>query len=176
MTFARRTAPLLIALTATAPAAAQTVPAKPAVSPPPAWSVSADEARGTVEIAATAQDGVSRLVLRCSRSGGVEAGLRGAFSGYRGTGLRTDGEIEPAAFYAGGDGWRDMFSLRLRYAATSRSWQLAVPLSHIFLASFSRGATLSVANARNQEIFVFDLTGSTAATRAMRTVCGLPAQ
>jgi hypothetical protein len=46
----------------------------------------------------------------------------------------------------------------------------------VFLSSFSRGATLAVVNSRNQEIFAFDLTGSTPAVRAMRTVCGIPTQ
>lgn len=172
MTFdhtAMRTAVFLIAMAASLPAAAQPAPARTA-SAPSAWSVWSDEARGSVEIAATAKEGVARFVLRCGKSS--EPGLAGVFTGYSGTGLRADGEVEHVALYARGEEWRDAFSVRLRYSAATRSWEFVSPLSPIFLSSFSRGATLAVVNSRNQELFVFDLTGSTAATRTMRTICG----
>jgi hypothetical protein len=97
----------------------------------------------------------------------------GTFSHYQGTGLHTDGEVEHVAFYARGEEWQDAFAVRLRYNAAARSWEFARPLAPVFLSSFSRGATLAVVNSRNQEVFAFDLTGSTAAVRAMRTVCGI---
>jgi hypothetical protein len=95
----------------------------------------------------------------------------GTFSGYTGAGLRTDGQIEHVAFYVRGGEWQDAFSVRLRYSAASHAWEFAKPLAPVFLNSFSRGATLAVVNSRNQEIFAFDLTGSTAAARAIRTAC-----
>lgn len=168
---ATRAAASLMALAASWPAAAQPVPVKPA-SAPAAWTVSSDEASGTVEIAATAKDGAVRFVIGCSRS--AEPGLTGSITGYRGAGLRA-GQIEQVLFYAGGEDWRDAFSVRLRYAPAARSWEFAAPLTPLFLSAFSRGAALSVVNGRNQEVFAFDLTGSTAATRTMRAVCGLAA-
>jgi hypothetical protein len=167
-------AALLLASAPLQTAAAQpTAPASPA-SPvaPPAWTVSSDDAAGAVKITATAKDGTVQFVGGCTKSSS-EPGLVGAFSGYQGDGLRTDGEIEHVAFYARGGDWQEAFSVRLRYAATSHSWDFARPLAPVFLSSFSRGATLAVVNSKNQEIFSFDLTGSTAAVRAMRTVCGL---
>lgn len=157
-----------------APAAAQptrSVPASGPVPAPSAWTVSSDEARGAVEIAAIAKGGTAQFVGGCSRSS--EPGIFGAVSRYRGDGLRTDGQMEHVAFYVRGEDWQDAFSVRLRYSAVSRTWEIARPLAPVFLSSFSRGAALAVVNSRNQEIFSFDLTGSTAATRAMRTVCGL---
>ena len=171
MTFAHIATASLILAVATATAAAQPAPVKPA-SAPPAWSVSADTARGAVEIAATAKDGAGRLVFGCGKS--VLPELTGVIAGYRGAGLRTDGAIEPAIFYASGEDWRDAFSVRLRYSAARRGWELAHPLSPLFLRSFSRGASLALVNSENQDVLVFDLTGSTAATRAMRTTCRLP--
>lgn len=170
---ALRTAALLLAVAPVPAVAAQPVPTVPTpVAAPPAWTVSSDEAVGAVEISATAKGGTVRFVGRCT-SRSSNPGIAGTFSGYRGDGLRTDGQIEHVAFYARGADWQDAFSVRLRYSAANRSWQFARPLSPVFLSSFSRGATLAVVNSRNQEIFSFDLTGSTAATRTMRTVCGL---
>lgn len=178
MTFARTTARAISILLATLPvppAAAQpsssaqsALSASPA---PPAWTVTANEALGSVRITATAKDGTVQFVGACKAS---EPGISGVFSRYQGAGLRTDGQVETVTFFAQGGEWRDAFSVRLRYVAASRSWVLANPLSPIFLSSFSRGATLTVVNSRNQEVFAFDLTGSTAATRAMRTTCRLP--
>jgi hypothetical protein len=147
----------------------------PAAQPAPsAWTtVVTDEARGAVEISATAKDGTTRFVGSCQK-GAAEPGISGVFSGYQGTGLRTDGQIEHVAFYARGEGWQDAFSVQLRYAAAMHAWVFAKPLSPVFLSSFSRGGTLAVVNSRNQEVLIFDLTGSTAATHVMRTVCGLP--
>jgi hypothetical protein len=170
---AARTIPVLLAALTVQPIVAQPVstvaPAPTAAPAPPAWTVTADQPSRSVRIAATASDGAVRIVAACKAP---EAGISGAIFGYQGGGLRTDGQVEAVTFFAEGAEWRDAFSVRLRYAAASRSWVLANPLSPIFLASFSRGATLTVVNSRNQEIFTFDLTGSTAATRAMRTTCG----
>jgi hypothetical protein len=168
-----RTAFLLLAAAPFLSAAAQPAPpARPATATAPsAWTVSTDPAHGAVEIAATARGGAVRFVGGCSKSS--DPGITGTFSGYHGTGLRTDGEIEHVAFYARGDDWQDAFSVRLRYAAASQSWEIAKPLAPVFLSSFSRAANLAVVNSRNEEIFSFDLAGSTAAVRAMRTVCGL---
>jgi hypothetical protein len=157
-------------VSAAAQPAAPASPAPPVA--PPAWTVSSDDARGAVKIAATARDGMVHFVGGCSKSS-PEPGLVGAFSGYQGNGLRTDGEIEHVAFYARGGDWQEAFSVRLRYSTDSRSWEFARPLAPVFLSSFSRAATLAVVNSQNQEIFSFDLTGSTAAVRAMRTICGL---
>lgn len=165
---------LIMASMPVVPAAAQPASPAPPAPPvaPPAWTVSPDAARGAVEITATAKGGMVRFVGGCRKSSS-EPGLVGAFSGYRGDGLRTDGEIEHVAFYARGADWQEAFSVRLRYSAGSRAWEFAKPLAPVFLSSFSRAATLAVVNSRNQEIFSFDLTGSTAAVKAMRTVCGL---
>lgn len=176
MTFAKSaglTAALVLAAAPAIAAAAQ--PAPPAVTVPPversAWTVVSDEARGTVRISAIAKGGAAQFTGGCSRSG--EPGLWGAFSAYQGDGLRTNGQVEHVAFYARGAEWQDAFSVRLRYSAASGSWEFAKPLAPVFLSSFSRGATLAVVNSRNQEVFSFDLTGSTAATRTMRAVCGI---
>ena len=168
---------LVVLAVAAQPAAAQptgrpAAPVAPApAAPPPAWTVTSDQANGSVEIAALAKDGTTRFVGGCAKAG--EPGITGVFSNYRGAGLRSDGQIENVAFYARGEDWQDAFSVQLRYSAESGGWQFAKPLSPVFLASFSRGATLAVVNKRNQEVFLFDLTGSTAAVRAMRGVCGL---
>lgn len=140
---------------------------------PPAWTVSSDETRGVVQIIADAKGGTAHFSGGCSRAAATP-GMVGALSGYHGDGLRTDGEIEHVAFYARGADWQDAFSVRLRYSAGTHSWQFDRPLPPVFLNSFSRGATLAVVNSRNQEVFAFDLTGSTPAVRAMRTVCGIP--
>ena len=171
MTFASKALQTVVLLLAAVPAAAQQVAAPSVPAAPPAWSVSADEASGAVEIAATAKGGAAQFAGGCSKSS--QPGLLGAFSGYRGNGLRTDGQIEHVAFYARGEGWQDAFAVQLRYSAASQAWEFVKPLAPVFLSSFSRGATLAVVNSRNQEVFAFDLTGSTAAVRAMRTVCGL---
>jgi hypothetical protein len=177
MTFAKTVMPaaaLLLASASLQSAAAQPVAPAPPASPvaPPAWTVSPDVARGAVQITATAKDGTVQFVGGCSKSSS-EPGLVGSFSGYQGDGLRTDGEIEHVAFYARGGDWQEAFSVRLRYSADSRSWEFARPLAPVFLSSFSRAATLAVVNSQNQEIFSFELTGSTAAVKAMRMVCGL---
>ena len=171
-----RIAALSLALAPFAPALAQSAPAaKPAVpAGPPAWSVTSDATRGAVGIMATSKGGTVQFLGGCSKSG--EKGLGGAFANYQGSGLRTDGQVERVAFYARGEDWQDAFSVRLRYAAGSRSWEIAQTISPVFLSSFSRGATLAVVNSRNEEIFTFDLTGSTAAVKAMRTVCAIPVQ
>jgi hypothetical protein len=169
MTFAKTkllTAALLLAAPIV-PAAAQPVPAAPPA--PPAWSVATNEARGAVTISSTAKGGVVQFAGGCRR--GAEPGLTGAFANYRGTGLRTDGQIDTVAFYARGEEWQDAFAVQLRYSAATQSWGFVHTLSPVFFASFSRGATLAVVNSRNEEIFTFDLTGSTAAVKAMRTVC-----
>jgi hypothetical protein len=162
---------MLVAAASSGSVAAQTTAPAKIPSAAPAWTISSVAGSGAVEVSATANDGVSRLVIGCSRSD--EPGLTGVFSGYRGAGLRTDGQIEPLSLFANGEEWRETFSVRLRYVAASRAWEFATPLSPLFLRSFSRGATLSVINARNAEVLTFDLTGSTAATRAMRGGCGL---
>jgi hypothetical protein len=151
--------------------AAQAVAAAPAPAPS-AWTVTPDQAGGTVEIAATAKRGAAQFVGGCSS--GAEPGFTGAFSGYGGSGLRTDGQIEKVAFYVRGEEWQDAYAVQLRYSAAERAWRIAKPIAPVFLSSFSRGATLAVVNSRNEEVFSFDLTGSTAATRAMRSVCGIP--
>lgn len=167
-TVTSRAAAILLALACSAAAAQPAPPSAPGA--PSAWMVTADEVAGAVEIAATANDGVTQFAGACSRSS--EPGIVGAFSGYRGTGLRTDGQVEHVAFYARGAEWQDAFSVRLRYSPADRAWEFEKPLSPVFLSSFSRGATLAVVNSRNQEVFAFDLTGSTAATRTIRVVCG----
>jgi hypothetical protein len=171
---ATRATALLFALAVTPPVAAQQKPAAPVVplAAPPAWTVSANEARGSVEIAATAKGGAAKFVGGCNKS--ANPGFVGAFSGYQGGGLRTDGQVEHVSFYIRGAEWQELYSVRLQYSAASQSWEIAKPLAPVFLNSFSRGATLAVTNSRNEEVFAFDLTGSTAAVRTMRTVCGIP--
>ncbi|RZK02203.1 MAG: hypothetical protein EOO76_07960 [Novosphingobium sp.] len=171
-----RIAALSLALAPLVPIYAQSAPAAKSVVPtaPPAWTVTSDTARGAVGIMASSKGGTVQFLGGCSKGG--EPGLTGAFSSYQGTGLRTDGQVERVAFYARGEDWQDAFSVRLRYLSGSRSWEIAQPLSPVFFSSFSRGATLAVVNSRNEEIFTFDLTGSTAAVKAMRTVCAIPVQ
>lgn len=166
-------AAMVLAAAPVLPAAAQPVPAAPAPAPS-VWTVLTDEARGAVQIAAAAKGGTAIFVGGCRK--GAAPGLTGAFSRYRGTGLRTDGATEHVAFYARGEEWQDAFSVRLRYSAETQSWAFEKPLPPVFLSSFSRGATLAVVNSRNQEVFSFELTGSTAAVRALRTVCGIPTE
>jgi hypothetical protein len=172
MTFHRSALPiaaLLLAVAFARPIAAQTPSGEGTAAP--AWTVASDEIRGTVEISAIAKGGAVRFVGGCDKD--AAPGIVGAFSQYRGGGLRADGQIESVAFYARGEDWQDAFAVQLRYVPSRGAWVFAKPLSPVFLASFSRGATLAVVNSRNEEIFAFDLTGSTAATRALRTVCGL---
>lgn len=171
-----RAAALLFAVAIAAPVAAQQKPPAPAVPvaapAPPAWTVSADEARGAVRISATAKGGAAQFTGGCSKSANL--GFVGAFSGYQGAGLRTDGQVEQVAFYVRGGEWQELYSVRLQYSPASKSWEIAKPLPPVFLNSFSRGGTLAVVNSRNEEVFTFDLTGSTAAVKTMRTVCGIP--
>jgi hypothetical protein len=134
--------------------------------------VSGNDARGSVEIAATAKGGTAQFVGGCSKS--ANPGFVGTFSGYQGGGLRTDGQVEHVAFYVRGAEWQELYSVRLQYSAASKSWEIVKPLAPVFLNSFSRGGTLAVVNSSNQEVFAFDLTGSTAAVKAMRSVCGIP--
>lgn len=176
MSFARpaiQTALFLLAVAPGLPAAAQPVPAASPTPAPSTWTVLQDETRGMVRIAAASRGGVAQFVGGCNKGG--EPGLVGAFSHYLEGGLRTDGTIEHVALYARGEDWQDAFSLQLRYDAARQSWQFVEPLAPVFLSSFSRGATLAVVNSRNEEVFSFDLTGSTAAVRALRTVCGIEA-
>lgn len=178
MTFAdtsTRAAALLLAVALAPSAAAQqkpAAPAAPAIAAPPAWTVSADEARGAVEIRAKAKEGPAQFAGGCRKSN--EPGFVGAFTNYQGSGLRTDGQVEHVSFYVRGAEWQEHYSVRLQYSAASKSWEIAKPLAPVFLNSFSRGGTLAVVNSRNEELFVFDLTGSTAAVRTMRAVCGIP--
>ena len=102
-------------------------------------------------------------------------GFIGTFSRYGGTGLQTvDGESERVLFEVSGEDWKEAFAVQLRYAAAGGSWEIVNPLAPVFLASFSRGQQLTVVNSQRQRVFSFDLTGSTAAVRAMRTTCGIP--
>lgn len=155
-------------------AAALFVAAQAAAVPPApsAWTVTSDQVLGEVEIAATAKGGAAQFTGGCGK--GAEPGFAGAFFNYRGAGLRTDGQIEKVAFYVRGEEWQDAYAVQLRYSAAERAWRIAKPIAPVFLSSFSRGATLAVVNSRNEEVFSFDLTGSTAAARAMRSVCGIP--
>jgi hypothetical protein len=174
---ATRAAAILFAAAIASPVAAQQEPAAPVVpmplAVPPAWTVSPDQARGAVEITATAKGGTAKFTGGCSKSAGPV--FVGALSGYQGGGLQTDGQEERVSFYVRGAGWQELYSVRLQYSAASQSWEIAKPLAPVFLGSFSRGATLAIVNSRNEEVFEFDLTGSTAAVRTMRTVCGIPA-
>jgi hypothetical protein len=150
-------------------AAAQPELPPPAVVPP-AWTVSTNEAAGTVKIAATAKSGGAQFTGGCNKSS--EPGILGAFSGYRGSALRADGEVQRVAFYVRGGEWQDLFSVPLRYSAASGTWEFEKPIAPVFLSSFSRGATLAVV-VGNEEVFAFDLTGSATAAKAMRAVCGI---
>lgn len=171
-TYVPRIAAFLLAAVPIAPATAQVSPepAPPPPPPPSAWEVTTDEALKSVRIAATAKDGATRFIIACKAG---QPALSGFFSRYKGAALRTDGQVEAVTLFAEGAEWRDAYSVRLRYVAASGTWVFAQPLSPVFLGSFSRGATLSVVNGRNQEVAAFNLTGSTAATRAMRATCGL---
>lgn len=178
-TSTRAAAALLLAVACAPSVAAQDKPAAPAAPAapetvaPPAWTVSANDVSSSVQISATAKGGKAQFVGGCSKSN--EPGFVGAFSNYKGGGLRTDGEVEHVSVYLQGAEWQDLYSVRLQYVPASKSWQIAKPLAPVFLNSFSRGGTLAVVNSRNEELFTFDLTGSTAAVRTMRTVCGIPA-
>ncbi len=168
-----RAAALLLTVAPVSPVFAQA--AKPVAAPAPApapsaWTVSPDTVLHTVEISSTAKGGAAQFVGHCGAS--EEPGLLGTFSHYRGGGLATDGQIERVAFYFRSEDWQEVFSVQIRYSAAHQAWNIAKPLSPVFVSSFSRGATLAVVNSRNQEILTFDLAGSTAAARAMRTVCG----
>jgi hypothetical protein len=151
------------------PAFSQPVPTVPIVSPS-AWTITTDAARGVVQIASTAKGGAARFVGGCSKF--ADPGFLGTFSGYRGTGLRTDGEVERVLFYVRGGDWQEAFSAQLRYSASSGTWEIVKALPPVFVNSFSRGGTLAVLNDGLKELFAFDLTGSTAAAKAMRQICG----
>ena len=151
------------------PSSPQSAPAP--VGPPPAWTVAAGPAAGAVRISATATDGGAMFVGGCSREAGP--GMTGSFSGYAGTALgRIDGESERVLFEVSGEGWKEAFAVQLRYVARSDSWDIEKVLAPVFVSSFSRGGELTVLNSRRQEVFSFDLTGSSAAARAMRDGCG----
>lgn len=165
------TAALTLALALSQAATAQPVSPAPILAPP-AWTVSPDAARGIVQIGSIAKGAVAQFVGGCSKL--AAPGFLGTFSRYRGNGLRTDGGIERVLFYVRGEDWQEAFSAQLRYSRNSGSWEIVEPLAPVFVNSFSRGATLAVLNSSHQEVFAFDLTGSTAAARAMRSVCGFP--
>jgi hypothetical protein len=172
-----RTAALLVAAAIAQPVAAQQKSAAPIVPvapvpAPPAWTVSVNDARGAVQVTATAKGGTAQFVGGCIKS--ADPGFTGAISGYEGGGLRTDGQIEHVSFYVQGGAWQELYSVRLQYSAANKAWEIAKPLAPVFLNSFSRGATLAVVNSRNEQVLTFDLTGSTAAVQKMRTVCGIP--
>jgi hypothetical protein len=168
---ATKTAALALAVALSQPAVAQ--PLSPAPIPaPPAWTVSPDAARGIVQIGSIAKGSVAQFVGGCSKL--AAPGFVGTFSRYRGYGLRTDGGIERVLFYVRGEDWQEAFSAQLRYSRSSGSWEIVEPLAPVFVNSFSRGATLAILNSSHEEVFSFDLTGSTAAARTMRNVCGFP--
>lgn len=171
---ARHATVLLFAVAIAPPVAAQQVPAAPAVAvpAPSVWTVSAKEGSGSVAIAATDKGGTVQFAGGCNKS--ADPGFVGSFSGYQGNGLRTDGQEEHVSFYVRGAEWQELYSVRLQYSPASKSWEIAKPLAPVFLNSFSRGGTLAVVNSSNQELFTFDLTGSTAAVKTMRAVCGIP--
>lgn len=179
MTFTKAATAIVSLLLVAAPASAQQArpvrppAAAPAPTPTPApsaWTISTDEARGVVELSSVAKGGAAHFIGGCSRSS--EPGFTGTFTQYGGDGLRRDGQTEYVAFYFRGEEWQDAFSVQLRYSAARQGWEIAKPISPVFVSSFSRAATLVVVNSRIQDVFSFDLTGSTAAARAMRTVCG----
>jgi len=146
-------------------AVAQDVPA------PEAWSVSADEVRGTVRIGRTATDGTTRFIGACGRQGGAR--LAGVFLRYGGAELQqVDGASERVLFELRGEEWKDAFAVQLRYSAQSRSWTIVNSLAPVFLDSFARGRDLVVVNSQRRPVFTFDLTGSGNAAKTIRAVCG----
>ena len=148
--------------------------AQPALVQPPAspeaWAVNGTRA-GPVSASKNAVDGGALLVLRCGK--GAQPGLSGEFLHYGGTGLRAvDGQTERTLFEVRGGDWKEAFAVQLGYTARSGSWETVNTLAPVFVSSFSRGNTLTVRNSAGQEVFSFDLTGSTAAARALRDRCG----
>jgi hypothetical protein len=159
------------------PAFAQSVTRQPvtppAITPPNAWTVAPDTARGLVQIGKTATDGRTVFTGGCNSL--YDAGFSGTISRYNGTGLqRIGGQVERVLFEIDGEEWKEAFSAQLRYVASSGSWEIAKVLAPVFVNSFSRGATLTVRNANREKVITFDLTGSSAAARTMRSVCGFP--
>lgn len=142
-----------------------------AIIAPAAWSVRPNPAQSAVHIGKTSLDGQSRFLGGCSKALGD--GLTGTFADYTGSDLqRLDGAAERVLVEVSGEAWKEAFAAQLRYVAATRSWALVKPLAPIFVASFSRGAKLTVLNGERRQVFSFDLTGSTAAARTMREVCG----
>lgn len=142
-----------------------------AIIAPEAWGVRPNPSQAMVNISKIGLDGRTRFLGGCSKALGE--GLSGTFADYAGAALqRVDGDAERVLVEIRGEAWKEAFAAQLRYAAGTRSWTLARPLAPIFVASFSRGARMTVLNAERQEVFSFDLTGSTAAARTMREVCG----
>jgi hypothetical protein len=170
-TSATKAVALVLAAAISQPAIAQVGMAPPAAPPPSTWTVTPDAARGLVQISATATDGSTLFVGGCNKL--AEPGFIGAFSHYGGGKLRTDGGNERALFEVSGAEWKEAFAVQLHYVADSGSWEIVGAIAPVFLASFSRGGQLTVLNGQQQKVFAFDLTGSTAATRTMRDVCGL---
>jgi hypothetical protein len=155
------------------PATAQLTQGVGAASTPDPWSVSANPGQSMVQIDKVSIGGNAQFNGGCSKA--IGAGFIGAFSHYRGAALQTaDGASERVLFEVTGEDWKEAFAAQLRYSAVSGSWEIAQPIAPVFLASFSRGQALTIVNAQRQKVFSFDLTGSTAAVRAMRCVCGLP--
>lgn len=154
------------------PALAQPVTPS-AITAPDAWTVAPDPARGLVQIGKTAKDGRTVFTGGCNAL--YDAGFSGTISRYGGPGLqRIGGQIERVLFEVDGDGWKEAFSAQLRYVASSGSWEIAKVLAPVFVNSFSRGATLTVRNSAREKVITFDLAGSSAAARTMRSVCGFP--
>jgi hypothetical protein len=155
------------------PIAAQVTSGIVAALGPDSWSVSASPGQSMVQIGKVAIGGNAQFMGGCSKA--IGEGFIGTFSRYRGAGLQTiGGESERVLFEVTGEDWKEAFAAQLRYSPVSGSWEIANPIAPVFLASFSRGQELSVLNSQRQKVFSFDLTGSTAAVRAMRSVCGLP--
>lgn len=143
----------------------------PSAPPPGSWTVTVDPSGSSVKISQPAVGGDGRFVGSC-RSGG-EPGMKGAFTGYDGARLpKVDGQVERTMFEVRGGGWRDAYAVQLRYVAKTGSWEFTNILPPVFVDSFSRGAQLVVLNSQRQEVFTFDLTGSTNAARTMRATCG----
>jgi len=163
----------VLAQPAVAQSVAKPIVAPPAVSSPDAWTVAPDPARGLVQIGKTAADGRTTFTGGCNSL--YDPGFSGTISRYNGTGLqRSGGQIERVLFEIDGEGWKEAFSAQLRYVASSNSWEIAKVLAPVFVNSFSRGGTLTVRNAAREKVMSFDLTGSSAAARTMRSVCGFP--
>jgi hypothetical protein len=143
----------------------------PSAPPPGSWTVTVDPSGSSVKIGQSAVGGDGRFVGSCRR--GDDPGLKGAFTGYSGARLaKVDGQIERTMFEVRGGGWRDAYAVQLRYVAKTGSWEFTKILPPVFVDSFSRGGELVVLNSQREEVFTFDLTGSTNAARTMRATCG----